>query len=101
VSCTAEGDGVHVAQPGVTASFTVVARDAGGRKRRRGGDSVKVTIRGPSTPDCLVKDNGDGTYLITYIPDALGAHQIEVLVHDCPIEGSPFEVSVAPSTLFC
>ena len=97
VSCTAEGDGIRVAQPGVTAVFSIVSRNATGRRRTIGGDSVKVTIHGPSTPEATVKDNGDGSYSVSYIPDSLGAHQVEVLVHDCPIDGSPFEVAVAPS----
>lgn len=100
VSCSAEGDGIRVAQPGVTAMFSIISRDATGRRRNTGGDSVKVSIRGPSTPEATVKDNGDGTYSVSYIPDSLGAHQVDVLVHDCPIDGSPFEVSVAPSTCF-
>lgn len=100
VSCTADGDGLRVAQPGVTATFTVYARDGSGRRRDVGGDRVTARVRGPTEVPGVVQDNGNGTYSITYTPDSLGVHIIDVLVLGCPISGSPFESIVAPSMLF-
>eukprot|EP00698_Gefionella_okellyi_P016092 TRINITY_DN457_c0_g1_i1.p1 TRINITY_DN457_c0_g1~~TRINITY_DN457_c0_g1_i1.p1 ORF type:complete len:4209 (-),score=1181.95 TRINITY_DN457_c0_g1_i1:57-12683(-) len=93
-SCLAFGTGLRFAKPGTNAYFTIQARDASGALRSAGGDAVKVLIRGQSQPLATVKDNGNGSYTISYIASHLGILHIDVSVAACPIQGSPFKVEV-------
>ncbi|TMS19569.1 Filamin-B [Larimichthys crocea] len=74
-------------------AFTVDARPL----TRRGGDHVKAEVKNPSgaLTDCLVTDNGDGTYNIEYTPFENGVHSVQVLYDDTPVPKSPFRVSVS------
>ncbi|XP_027134628.1 filamin B a isoform X2 [Larimichthys crocea] len=76
-----------------TTAFTVDARPL----TRRGGDHVKAEVKNPSgaLTDCLVTDNGDGTYNIEYTPFENGVHSVQVLYDDTPVPKSPFRVSVS------
>ena len=73
------------------------ARDASGAARKVGGDAVKVSVRGASSPMATVIDNGNGTYNISYVPTRTGIHFVDVSVLSCPIQGSPFQVNVSAS----
>lgn len=97
--------------------------DYHGRPRTTGGDPISVTLTDPNGDDCSfdLTDNEDGTwlatsmiifspctiivivifyvgtYVITYVPYTLGAHQLNVTIFSRPIKGSPFEVQVTHS----
>ncbi|XP_067360675.1 filamin-B isoform X2 [Channa argus] len=76
-----------------TTEFTIDAHPL----TRRGGDHVKVEVKNPSgaLTDCLVTDNGDGTYSVEYTPFENGVHGVQVLYDDTPVPKSPFKVSVS------
>lgn len=79
------------------AKFTIEARDKNGNPRKEGGDHFDVDIQGPSGPiKADVKDNGDGTYDVTYQPEDSGVHDIAVTLDGAPIKGSTFHVDIAP-----
>ncbi|XP_040215154.1 filamin-B isoform X2 [Rana temporaria] len=84
-----EGEGVFRE---ATTNFTVDARPL----TRTGGNHVKTKITNPSggATDCLVKDNGDGTYEVEYTPFEKGAHSVKVTYDDEPVPKSPFKVGV-------
>jgi filamin len=98
-SCIAYGPGL---EPGNfdTADelpFTIEARDKLGKKIPQGGDNFQVDIQGPDGPiQAKVKDNGDGTYAVSYKPNGPGPHDISVTLDDVPIKGSTFHVDIKP-----
>ncbi|XP_072136559.1 filamin-B isoform X1 [Mobula birostris] len=93
--------GVKVYGPGVekrgvfcdaTTDFTVDASSL----TRIGGNHIKTNITNPSgaRTDCLIKDNGNGTYAVEYTPYEKGMHSIDVTYDDAPVVNSPFMVGV-------
>ena len=74
----------------------VTARDSSGKELNKGGSVVRgiMTCSGQGRVECPVSDNGDGTYLVSVIPQQLGQHQLSITVNSQGIQGSPFELSV-------
>ena len=74
----------------------VTARDSSGKELNKGGSVVRgiLTCSGQGRVECPVSDNGDGTYLVSVIPQQLGQHQLSITVNSQGIQGSPFELSV-------
>ncbi|XP_057217396.1 filamin-B isoform X2 [Triplophysa rosa] len=92
---------VKVSGPGVTGqgvfreattSFSVDARAL----NRAGGKHIKAQVKSPSgdDTDCVISDNGDGTYSVEYTPFENGVHSVAVLYDDTPVPKSPFKVEV-------
>ena len=81
---------------GAEMKVKVTARDDSGRELNKGGSVVRgiLTCSGQGRIDCPVSDNGDGTYLVSVIPQKLGQHQLSITVNSQGIQGSPFELSV-------
>jgi filamin len=78
-------------------NFTIEARDKNGKPIKQGGDNFAVDIQGPDGPvQAKVKDNGDGTYAVSYKPNGPGPHDIAVTLDDVPIKGSTFHVDIKP-----
>ena len=57
-----------------------------------------VTTPSGQKRDVRPEDNKDGTVTIRYQPDEVGLHKLDVSYNDKPIEGSPFEFYVSPSS---
>ena len=74
----------------------VTARNSSGKELNKGGSVVRgiLTCSGQGRVECTVSDNGDGTYLVSVIPQQLGQHQLSITVNSQGIQGSPFELSV-------
>ncbi|XP_029456815.1 LOW QUALITY PROTEIN: filamin-B [Rhinatrema bivittatum] len=92
---------IKVAGPGIegkevfreaTTNFAVDSRPL----TKTGGNHIKTNITNPSgaSTDCLVKDNGDGTYDVEYTPFEKGIHTVAVTYDDEPVPNSPFKVGV-------
>lgn len=101
--CTAQGAGIAGGTACVGATFTVVTKDAEGRKVIRGGAEVKVCVApgmgvGGETLDGIVKDVGDGTYTVTYVVPKRGNYMVNVDCNGKPIMGSPFPVFFSTGT---
>ena len=81
---------------GAEMKVKVTTRDSSGNEPKKGGSVVKgiLTCSGQGRVECLVSDNGDGTYLVSVIPQQLGQHQLSITVNSQDIQGSPFELSV-------
>ncbi|XP_053324668.1 filamin-B isoform X1 [Spea bombifrons] len=75
-----------------TTNFTVDARPL----TKTGGNHVKTKITNPSggSTDCIVNDNGDGTYDVEYTPFEKGIHNVKVTYDDESVPNSPFKVAV-------
>jgi filamin len=94
----AEGPGLHEAWDNEPAFFTIHSIDNDGKPRREGGDPFKVNINGPKPVKVDVKDNNDGTYLVTYQPDVPGDYTINVDLEGKPIKDAPFRVKAKAGT---
>uniref|UniRef100_A0A8C1UJW9 Filamin B n=1 Tax=Cyprinus carpio TaxID=7962 RepID=A0A8C1UJW9_CYPCA len=72
--------------------FTVDARAL----NKVGGKHIKAHVKNPSgaATDCVISDNGDGTYNVEYTPFENGVHRVEVLYDETPVPKSPFQVGV-------
>ncbi|KAI2658987.1 Filamin-B [Labeo rohita] len=75
-----------------TTDFTVDAQAL----TKVGGKHIKAHVKNPSgaATDCVVSDNGDGTYNVEYTPFENGVHSVEVLYDETPVPKSPFQVGV-------
>ena len=77
--------------------FKIVARDKHGDPVGEGGHKVDVPIQGPKGPvPANVRDNGDGTYDVDYLPADHGAHHIAPTINDQSIHGFPKDVHIKP-----
>jgi len=94
----AEGPGLTEAWDNEPAHFTIHALDNDGKPRGEGGDPFKVNIDGPGDVEVDVKDNGDGTYSVTYRPDEPGKYKINVDLEGKPIKDAPFTVNTKAGT---
>jgi hypothetical protein len=88
---SAVGVGLWHARTGTTAMFVVFAKDARARRLERGGDDLCVSVSGPSRPEVMVLDCGDGSYSVAYTCTAIGRYRIAVRLGDAHILGSPFD----------
>ena len=81
---------------GAEMKVKVTTRDSSGKELNKGGSVVRgiLTCSGQGRVECPVSDNGDGTYLVSVIPQQLGQHQLSITVNSQGIQGSPFELSV-------
>lgn len=60
--------------------------------------ALGFSIMGPSQAKINVKDNGDGSADVDYIPSAVGEHAIHILCNKEDIPGSPYMAEIIPST---
>jgi sugar lactone lactonase YvrE len=76
----------------------ITARDIQGKRFLHGGDVVKAELGvvGDSSFNARgnVKDNDDGTYEISVIPQTTGEHQLDITIGNEHIQSSPFIISV-------
>ncbi|KAL5013398.1 hypothetical protein ScPMuIL_007668 [Solemya velum] len=86
------GDGVNPDIPAsVPVSFTIDASEAGVA-------DLEVSIKRPdgSYIRPVIKDNGDGTFTVSYTPDDLGPYIVDIKFGGKEVPGSPFPVNVCP-----
>lgn len=87
---------------GIVSSFIIHAHDVYGNERTKGGDKFTVSLalqNKPTSPKVVgeVKDNGNGTYNVSYMTTTCGAYQGEVVLDGFGhVVGSPFRVNMAP-----
>ena len=81
---------------GAEMKVKVTTRDSSGKELNKGRSVVRgiLTCSGQGRVECPVSDNGDGTYLVSVIPQQLGQHQLSITVNGQGIQGSPFKLSV-------
>ena len=80
------------------ANFIIVTRDSGGKQCYHEDDQVKVNIITPANDQLKaeIKDTKDGKYTVTYTPQCVGQHRVEIQVNGQPLTGSPWIVQVIP-----
>ena len=80
-------------------NFTIVTRNSDGEQCYQEKDVIKVNILSPSG-DALeteIKDIKDGKYTVTYTPQCVGQHGVEIQVNGQSLTGSPWVVQVIPN----
>lgn len=95
--CTAAGGGISGGASGAPSTFAIVTKDSDGRKIPNGGAQMMVKILpgvgvGGVDLEGMVKDQGDGSYTVTYVVPKRGNYMVHVKCNDKPIMGSPFPV---------
>jgi dynein heavy chain len=87
------------AAAGTECKFVVVSRDTSGQDRTSGGDQFQIQLKNKDNgmmPTADVQDNDDGTYTVSFTPDA-GTYEINVVFEGTfngvagHVVGSPFK----------
>ena len=94
----AEVNNQEVVREKTVANFIIVTRDSGGKQCYHEDDQVKVNIITPADDqlETEIKDTKDGKYTVTYTPQCVGQHGVEIQVNGQPLTGSPWVVQVIP-----
>ena len=94
----AEVDNQELVREKTVANFIIVTRDSGGKQCYHEDDQVKVNIITPADDqlETEIKDTKDGKYTVTYTPQCVGQHRVEIQVNGQPLTGSPWAVQVIP-----
>ncbi|KAI0492649.1 hypothetical protein KFK09_026925 [Dendrobium nobile] len=95
--CLAAGAGIAGGTACSPSTFSILTKDSDGRKIPTGGSQIKVKISpgvgvGGVDLEGMVKDQGDGTYAVTYAVPKRGNYMVHVECNGKPIMGSPFPV---------
>lgn len=93
--CTATE--IKVATIHLKSTVNVTTVDYHGNTRTSGGDPVVAEMRNVVNGDIVpidLKDNDDGTYVLTFIPLTTGQHHLFISIFDRPIKEAPFTVEV-------
>ena len=79
-------------------NFTIVTRNSDGEHCYQEEDVIKVNILNPAGDqlETEIKDTKDGKYTVTYTPQCVGQHRVEIQVNGQPLTGSPWVVQVIP-----
>ena len=80
-------------------NFTIVTRNSDGEQCYQEKDVIKVNILNPEGDqlETEIKDTKDGKYTVTYTPQCVGQHRVEIQVNGQPLTGSPWVVPVISS----
>ena len=94
----AEVDNQELVREKTVANFIIVTRDSDGKQCYHEDDQVKVNILTPADDqlETEIKDTKDGKYTVTYTPQCVGQHRVEIQVNGQPLTGSPWVVQVIP-----
>ncbi|XP_029206879.2 E3 ubiquitin-protein ligase TRIM71-like [Acropora millepora] len=86
----------HDSEVGKESTFVFVTRDSEGLQCYQQDDQIKVHISTPEgdqlNPE--LRDSKDGKYTVTYTPQCVGQHSIEIQVNGHLLTGSPFVMRV-------
>ena len=78
--------------------FTIVTRNSDEQQCYHAEDVIKVDILNPAGDQLQteIKDAKDGKYTVTYTPQCVGRHGVEIQLNGQPLTGSPWVVQVIP-----
>ena len=96
---SAEVENQELVREKTVANFIIVTRDADGKQCYHEHDQVKVNIITPADDQLQteIKETKDGKYSVTYTPQCVGQHRVEIQVNGQPPTGSPWVVQVISS----
>ena len=73
----------------------MITRNSDGKQLTNGGSAVRASLT-CNKEECPVTDNGDGTYLVSVVPQQLGQHHLSIIVNGGHIKDSPFTLNIVP-----
>ena len=82
---------------GKKAGFAIISKDDNGDRCSRGGSQVSVQLGGVNDKT-QVRDNNDGSYMASFVPQHAEEVKLSVLVNGEQIKGSPYSVMVTDYT---
>ena len=79
-------------------NFIIITRNSDGEQCYHEEDVIKVNIMTPADDqlETEIKDSKDGKYTVTFTPQCVGKHRVEIQVNGQPLTGSPWVVQVIP-----
>lgn len=100
-NCRCFGGGMAHAVAGEPTSFTIQAVDGRGVARKSGGDVFDISITGPEddAPHATIRDNAEGTYVVTWAGKYSGLYSIRVALDGQSVGGTPFNCNVLPTAI--
>ena len=95
----AEVDNQELVKEKTVANFIIVTRDSGGKQCYHEDDQVKVNIITPADDqlETEIKDTKDGKYTVTFTPQCVGQHGVEIQINGQLLTGSPWVLQVISS----
>ncbi len=78
---------------GAEMKVRVITRDSDGKQLTNGGSAVRASLA-CNKEECPVTDNGDGTYLVSVVPEQLRQHVLSITVNGSHIKDSPFTLNI-------
>ena len=80
----------------LTTRISIKTVDYHGAPRNSGGDPITVELKNERNikQENKIKDKGDGSYEISFIPQAAGRHRLMINIFGRPIRDSPFYIDV-------
>lgn len=103
-NCTADGPGLKEGEVNIPSDFKINAFDNNGNPLDHGDSPFTVEVKpqdGGEAVPAEIKDNGDGTYDVTFTPNTAGPHDVTVFLNGEPIGqngGVTSVVDIAPAT---
>ena len=80
---------------GAEMKVKVITRNSDGKQLSNCGSAVRASLT-CNKEECPVTDNGDGTYLVSVVPQQLGQHHLSITVNGGHIKDSPFTLNIVP-----
>ena len=79
-------------------NFPIVTRNSDEEQCYQEKDVIIVNIFNPADDqlETEIKDSKDGKYTVTYTPQCVGQHRVEIQVNRQPLTGSPWVVQMIP-----
>eukprot|EP01038_Epipyxis_sp_PR26KG_P007045 gene7045-9620_t len=98
-NCQAYGPGLFGSEAGQPVQFIIQIHDRMGQLVNRGAMPIAVTITNSESIYYIkVRDNNDGTYLVSYTIGVKGKYSLSIKLNDeHHIFGSPFDIEILPS----
>jgi len=86
---------------GVHNYFKIQAVDRYGNRKTTGGDHFVAELEGPVAHEGFISDNGDGTYIGTYVAPAAGRYFLKLYYGNVPVNGTPLLIMARNSFDSC
>ena len=94
----AEGTGLREGEVGSEATITIKTKDFDENQCYDKNDQIQVIVQSPSKEVVthMIAREEDGDYSVTYTPDCVGQHEVQIAVNGQSLIGSPWRVHVTP-----
>ena len=94
----AEGTGLREGKVGSEATITIKTKDFDEKQCYDKNDQIQVIVQSPSKEIVrhMIECEEDGDYSVTYTPDCVGQHEVQIAVNGQSLTSSPWHVHVTP-----